>query len=90
MSNEGTLADGEAKDTATAAGAPSAQNLASALVKYAKAARLSAEAAKLMVEAAEEMAQVASNPVTAPSVAITEVDVARAKRALRRLGLRTR
>jgi hypothetical protein len=58
---------------------------ASALDKLSRAARLSAEAARLYAEAAEELS--ASEP-TYENPAITEVDRARARRALRKAGAR--
>jgi hypothetical protein len=63
---------------------------ASPLAKLAKAARLSAEAAKLYAEASEELEK-GSTP-TPPPVAevppLSEVDIARARRALKRIGAR--
>jgi hypothetical protein len=59
-----------------------------ALNKLSRAARLSAEAAKLYAEAAEELsAEELSSPEEADDVpAITEVDRARARRALKKAG----
>jgi hypothetical protein len=56
-----------------------------ALSKLAKAARLSAEAAKLYAEAAEVLA---GDGQETPPPAITEVDTARARRALKKAGVR--
>lgn len=58
----------------------------SALAKLTRAARLSAEAARLGAEACSELSR---SQVTAPVLAVTEVDRARARRALRKAGLRT-
>jgi hypothetical protein len=66
-----------------------------ALEKLLRAARLSAEAARLYAEAAQELSrsdQAEGEPdgCTPPSVVppVTEVDQARARRALRRAGAR--
>jgi hypothetical protein len=58
----------------------------SALNKLSRAARLSAEAARLYAEATAEL----SRPSDAQQLpAVTEVDRARARRALRKTGART-
>ena len=57
----------------------------SALDKLSRAARLSAEAARLCAEALEELAE-RDKAETVPPV--SEVDQARARRALRKAGLR--
>ncbi len=58
----------------------------SALDKLSRAARLSAEAARLYAEATAELSRPAG---TEPLPAVTEVDRARARRALRKAGART-
>jgi hypothetical protein len=62
-----------------------------ALEKLSRAARLSSEAAKLYAEAAEELSSAslshATSSITAPPP-VTEVDQARARRALRKAGAR--
>jgi hypothetical protein len=59
---------------------------AAAFAKLAEAARLSAQAAKLYAEAAEVLCgEDVPDPTPPP---ITEVDMARARRALRRAGAR--
>jgi hypothetical protein len=67
---------------------------AAALVKLAKAAKLNAdalaktaEAQRLFLEAAQELGE--DSPTPEPPV-VTEFDVARAKRALRKVGARVR
>jgi hypothetical protein len=61
-----------------------------ALAKLAKAARLSAEAAKLYAEASEELEKGSTpTPQRVDKVPLlSEVDVARARRALKRVGAR--
>jgi hypothetical protein len=55
--------------------------------KLAKAARLSAEAAKLYAEASEELVRGAGpEPPPRDPPPLTEMDRARARRALRRMG----
>lgn len=56
---------------------------ASPQTKLARAARLQAEAAKLYAEAAEELERQAPQP---PPSEITEIDRARARRGLTRIG----
>lgn len=65
-------------------------SLSVALAKYAKAARLSAEAAKLMLEAAEEMVTPEPGEVAPRPPPVNDFDIARAKRALRRVGAKIR
>ena len=57
------------------------------IAKLAKAARLSAEAAKLYAEASEELEKGTPEP-PACTPQLSEVDIARARRTLRRLGSR--
>jgi hypothetical protein len=64
-------------------------SVSAALVKLAKAARMSAEAQKLYLEAAEELSHAAEAPTPPPPVT-NDFDVARAKRALRKAGARVR
>jgi hypothetical protein len=57
--------------------------------KLAKAARLSAEAARLYAEASEELEHGAGpEPPPSDPPPLTEIDRARARRALRRAGAR--
>lgn len=63
---------------------------AAAVVKLARAARLSAEAAKLYAEASEELSTSDEQEETFLVPTLSEVDVARARRALRRKGARLR
>ena len=60
------------------------------LAKLARAARLSAEAAKLYAEASEDLATGSTlPPPPVDEVApLSEVDIARARRALKRIGAR--
>jgi hypothetical protein len=60
-----------------------------AFAKLHRAARLSAEAAKLYAEAAEDLSTSSEADGSAPATPpITEVDQARARRALRKAGAR--
>jgi hypothetical protein len=63
-------------------------SVSAALVKLAKAARMSAEAQKLYLEAAEELSHAAAEPTPPPVV--NDFDIARAKRALRKAGARVK
>jgi hypothetical protein len=62
-----------------------AMNRPSVLNKLSRAARLSAEAARLYAEAAEELSAHELHGEVPP---VTEVDQARARRALRKAGAR--
>jgi hypothetical protein len=62
-----------------------AMNRPSVLDKLSRAARLSAEAARLYAEAAEELSAHEQHGEVPP---VTEVDQARARRALRKAGAR--
>ena len=57
-----------------------------ALDKLSRAARLSEEAARLYAEATEELAQADETEVSEQLPPVTEMDRARARRALRKLG----
>lgn len=60
----------------------------SALAKLAKSAQLSAEAAELFREAVEEL-ELAGRPDVPDNLQPTDLDVARARKVLARLGSRT-